>query len=458
MAKKENVASEKLNYLRSDLATIRFASRGHLGEASDAIEPVLQAFESLDKNLLPKRMSKTFREQTECEIEQLKKAGLKRVVRITDPELCSSQSNGNLGFARWIDASREWRECELYAAVLEQYIDLETGECVIENYDSCALLTVRQSRHIRASDQKKNKNKKTDIYVREHYNCPSCGAELEHIADETNCPYCGAVITFNFFDWQLDGFYLDMSEATLVDEVKTVAGKTAFYGAIAAIKVVGILADKWDREAEKTDTNGNFDNYLGALLTVILVIGFTVLVAFFALPFYARIAIGVAIAAFIIWQIFKYLRATEQKRKKKKIVRYSDGYLRSCVYNEVWKDVEMDHLIDFSIDDIILKSVKNTEQSTTIDVVATVIKKYMEENRKIRVFSEKAEMQLSRARYPEKKRRNKGKMMVEKECPSCGANFEPDEHHCCSYCGYGLKMENFVWRRYDPKALSEEMM
>lgn len=30
-------------------------------------------------------------------------------------------------------------------------------------------------------------------------------------------------------------------------------------------------------------------------------------------------------------------------------------------------------------------------------------------------------------------------------CPSCGANFIPDENHCCSYCGYNLQINNAKW-------------
>ena len=31
-------------------------------------------------------------------------------------------------------------------------------------------------------------------------------------------------------------------------------------------------------------------------------------------------------------------------------------------------------------------------------------------------------------------------------CPSCGANFMPDENNNCSYCGYGLQVYNGKWK------------
>ncbi len=440
--------SEQFDYLKSDLAAIPFAFKGQLGEASKAIEPILQAFENADIAALPYRISSGYQKQIKTEIDQLQKAGLKRVIRITSPQFCSAQNRNSLGFTRWIDASREWRECEITAAVLDQYIDIQTGECVIEKFDECATLSLRQSRHIKASDQKKAKNSKADVYTREHHVCPSCGAELTHIADKTNCPYCGAYITFNFFDWQLDSFYLDLHKASLLDGVKAAAVKTTVGIAGAAAKTTELLAGAWDRRDAATRSKAGFDNTLGAALTVLIVIGFLLLAVLLAMPWYLRAALGIIVLILIIGGIIKYLKKTEQSRKKKRIVRYSDAYLRSCVYDEIWKTLSIENLIDFSIDDLRLTSVENTETTTTIEVSAAVIKKYISQERSIHIVTEDVLMKLRRARYPEKKK-NKGKLMEEKACPSCGANFQPDEHHCCSYCGYGLKMENYIWRRVD---------
>lgn len=441
---------EKSDFLKSDLAMIQFASKGQLGEASKAIEPILQAFEDADTSALPRRIGTSFHKQLKTEIDRLKKAGLKRVIRITSPKFVSVQNKNGFGFTRRVDASREWRECEIVAAVLDRYIDIKTGECVIENFDENATLTLRQSRHIKASDQSKAKNSKTVVYTREHYQCPSCGAQLENIADRTNCAFCGAYITFNFFDWQLDSFYLDMRKATLMDGTKDIAVKATVGFFKGAAKVTDLLADSWDRRDARTRKPGTLgnDNRLSAALTVILFIGFLAVAALAAMPWYARLALAIIAAALIVFGVFKYLKSTEQERKKKKIVRYSDAYLRSCVYDEIWKTTATDNLIDFSVDDIILKSVNNTETTTTIEVTATVIKKFISQERKIDIVIQDVAIKLSRARYPERKK-NKGKIIEEKECPNCGANFQPDENNCCSYCGYGLKIENYVWRKVE---------
>ena len=51
---------------------------------------------------------------------------------------------------------------------------------------------------------------------------------------------------------------------------------------------------------------------------------------------------------------------------------------------------------------------------------------------------------LQRARYPER-RKTDGVFFKEKDCPSCGANFIPDEHNCCSFCGYSFRANNAKW-------------
>lgn len=56
----------------------------------------------------------------------------------------------------------------------------------------------------------------------------------------------------------------------------------------------------------------------------------------------------------------------------------------------------------------------------------------------------KKTLTLQRARYPERRKAD-GELFTEKYCPSCGANFMPDEHGCCSFFGYGLKLNNAKW-------------
>lgn len=436
-----------IDFLKSDRASISFGSKGQVGEASRAIEPILRFFEEEDSAQLPQRISTPFRRQLLTELEQLQRAGLKRVVRITDAKLTSLQGKNGFGFTRWTDASREWRECELEAAVLEQYVDSASGEIVIEKFDAQAKLTLRQSRHIKAADQRKAKEK-GEVYVREEYNCPSCGAGLEHVADHTQCPYCGALIIFNFFDWQIDSFYLDLRKASLLDGAKEVAEKGLIGVAWLVSKIVDLLASAGEKKAERSHdpTQKGYNHRLGAGITVAVYVIALLAIGLLALPPLVRILLGAGVVVLIARFVIRFLKDTEQERRKGKIVRFSDAYLRSCVYDEIWRKLDSTNLIDFSVDDIQLKALENSDTTTTIDLSATVIKKYLTQERTIDIRMEEASMKLSRARYPERKK-SKGKTMVEKDCPNCGANFEPDNNSCCSYCGYGLKMENYVWRK-----------
>lgn len=60
--------------------------------------------------------------------------------------------------------------------------------------------------------------------------------------------------------------------------------------------------------------------------------------------------------------------------------------------------------------------------------------------------NEKENWTLSRALHPNRLKSKGQDIVIEKECPSCGANYVPDEKGCCSYCGYSLKVDNSKWK------------
>lgn len=418
-----NYSNDKLSYLRSEFATAQFAFKGQRLEASKAIEPVIEALEAVDAEKLPRRISVQLKEQLEQEIDFLKRNGLKRVIRITGAAFCSYDSNDNAGFVRWIDLSREWRECQMLATVLEQYIDVATGKCILESYDEDALITIHQSRHVNAG---KSSNSSKDGV------------------------------------WQLDSFHLDMHKSELLGEapgptdsssevaeqLKNAAAEAAIGGLNVASMAVERITEAWDYadevRARNLNVQENHDNYLGAVITVILLILLLIVTVILALPWFIRAALGVAALVAIAWGVVKYLKATDQTRKRKKIARFSDGYLLHCINDAMRKRVDAPNLVNFGIDDINIESVANDEHTTTIEASFTVIRKLLEADRSISLDADDVVLKLRRSRNPEKKRK-KAKLEVE-FCPSCGAKFEPDEHKCCSNCGYGIKLENFVWR------------
>ena len=101
-------------------------------------------------------------------------------------------------------------------------------------------------------------------------------------------------------------------------------------------------------------------------------------------------------------------------------------------------------LLDFSVGTIKLLKVAHTEETTTVTADIFGTKTFLPENQKPYTEKFKKRLLMQRARYPEK-RKTDGEFFTEKDCPSCGANFMPDENHCCSFCGYGLQVNNAKW-------------
>ena len=126
------------------------AGSGTPGEMRAAIEPILDAWAAADEERLPDRMDRTFRRAAQASLKTLRAHGLGR--RLLFAGVSANKGGKQNGFEKWNDGGREWREGSLTAAVLEQFVRLSDGTVVSENYLPNALLTVRQSRHIRAGE------------------------------------------------------------------------------------------------------------------------------------------------------------------------------------------------------------------------------------------------------------------------------------------------------------------
>ena len=98
------------------------------------------------------------------------------------------------------------------------------------------------------------------------------------------------------------------------------------------------------------------------------------------------------------------------------------------------------------VDNIKLKGVENTSDKTTISVEAMLKQTFLQNNKHIVTKSEKHNWKLCRSRYPNRIKSKGQAVVMEKECPSCGANYIPDNNGCCSYCGYSLQVDNVKWK------------
>ena len=392
----KNLKRAKLKRLLYDRNT-PLQGVGLRGDIKRAFENILIPLAKADKDLLPARMDMVFRRNIEQQLNLLKRHGLYRDIRLTDVMPIPKND-----FNSWNDEGREWREAVLQCSELERLVAAHNGKPVYELYRKNAYVRVLQSRHIRNSDRTVKKksyyNDKTTVI------CPSCGAQVKLSSQRTVCSYCGGVIQSDFYDWQTETF-------EIYEKISTNLRRTLQLLVSAAILFLCVFLCLWlIRDTE------------------------------------ISLAAGMGAAALVSAGIITLIVARRMKQEKLagKIVLYSENYLRSCISEALLEESNRSDLLDRSVGTIVLKKVVNTADTTKITVKVFVSETYLSENRKPYTKRFKRIATLQRARYPEK-RKEDGEFYVEKDCPSCGANFMPDENHCCSFCGFGLQVNNAKW-------------
>lgn len=367
------------------------------GEIRKAFDLVLLPLGKADKELLPTRMDKNFRRRMDGQIELLERRKLCREIRMTD--VVPLPKNG---FNHWSDDGREWRESMLQCSALERLLPKEGGRPVHTIYRKNARLRLLQSRHIRSSDRA---GKQKDYYAdKGTISCPSCGAEVELHSQQTVCPYCGGVIHSDFYDWQTEAF--------------------AVYEQMGANQEKALWLLAWG-------------GILYACLFLCLWLIQNTLVS---------LAAGVGAAVLVLAAVIAVSTITYRKQEKLEaaIVRYSEHYLRSCIDEALYPEGNHPDRMDYSVDTIRLKKVVNTEETTAITVQVYISETHLPQGGKPYTRKYHRTLVLQRARYPQRRKQD-GKLFTERECPSCGANFVPDENHCCTFCGYSFRVDSAKW-------------
>ena len=367
------------------------------GEIRRAFDLVLLPLGKADKGLLPARMDKNFRRQLEGQIDLLQRRKLCREIRLTD--IVPQPKNG---FRHWNDDGREWRESVLQCSALERLLTKERGWPCHTVYRKKACLRLLQSRHVRSCDRKE----KRESYYSDQttINCPSCGAEVRLDSQQTVCPYCGGVIQSDFYDWQTEAFEVYEQMGSNQEKMLWLL----FWG--------GIL-------------------YVCLFLCLWLIQNTLI-----------SLAAGVGVAVLILAAVIAVSTISHGKQEKleEAIVRYSENYLRSCISEALYPEGIHPERMDYSVGTIRLKKVVNTEETTTITARVYISETYLPQERKPYTRKYSRTLVLQRARYPQR-RIGDGKFFTERECPSCGANFVPDENHCCSFCGYSFRTDSVKW-------------
>ena len=362
-----------------------------------AFERILIPLGKADQTLLPARMDMAFRKKIVSQINRLNRNKLCRKIYVTDVVPIPKND-----FETWNDDGREWRESVLMCSTLERFESTEDNKVQHEIYRKNSYLRILQSRHIRSADRKEKKKSYYSDMLR--ITCPSCGASVKLDSQQVTCEYCGAVIKNEFYDWQTESFELYESIGTNLKRFLQllVSGSILFLCVFLCLYLI-------------KDTEISLAAGVGA----------------------AVLAFGVIITPIICGKI-------KQERLAGKIVRYSENFLRACLNEYFWENENDEDLLDFSVGTIKLLKVNHAEETTTVTADIYGIKTFLPENQKLYTKKFKKRLILQRARYPEKRKAD-GEFFTEKDCPSCGANFMPDENNCCSFCGFGLQVNNAKW-------------
>ena len=362
-----------------------------------AFERILRPIGKADQKLLPARMDMAFRKKIVSQINRLNRNKLCRKIYVTDVVPVPKND-----FEAWNDDGREWRESVLMCSTLERFESTEDNKVQHEIYRKNSYLRILQSRHIRSADRKEKKKSYYSDMLK--ITCPSCGASVKLDSQQVTCEYCGAVIKNEFYDWQTESFELYESIGTNLKRFLQllVSGSILFLCVFLCLYLI-------------KDTEISLAAGVGA----------------------AVLAFGVIITPIICGKI-------KQERLAGKIVRYSENFLRACLNEYFWENESDEDLLDFSVGTIKLLKVNHAEETTTVTADIYGIKTFLPENQKPYTEKFKKRLILQRARYPEKRKAD-GEFFTEKDCPSCGANFMPDENNCCSFCGFGLQVNNAKW-------------
>ena len=362
-----------------------------------AFERILIPLGKADQKLLPARMDMAFRKKIVSQISRLNRNKLCRKIYVTDVVPVPKND-----FETWNDDGREWRESVLMCSTLERFESTEDNKVQHEIYRKNSHLRILQSRHIRSADRKEKKKSYYSDMLK--ITCPSCGASVKLDSQQVTCEYCGAVIKNEFYDWQTESFELYESIGTNLKRFLQllVSGSILFLCVFLCLYLI-------------KDTEISLAAGVGA----------------------AVLSFGVIITPIICGKI-------KQERLAGKIVRYSENFLRACLNEYFWENENDEDLLDFSVGTIKLLKVNHAEETTTVTADIYGIKTFLPENQKPYTKKFKKRLILQRARYPEKRKAD-GEFFTEKDCPSCGANFMPDENNCCSFCGFGLQVNNAKW-------------
>ena len=192
---------------------VAFDPRGKSAEtACDYINSVVMLYEAPTGAKTKYRISSSLDERITKTKETLAGYGIIRKVRFVD--VGADLNEKGEPFKKWNHGGKEWRNCIMGAAMVEQYVNISDGRMLLDNYYPSVSVNYSLSRRIMAKDSAKAAQKDkwgrkisdTDTFYENIMTetCPSCGAKLPENLKNVTCPYCQSTIFSDYYDWQVE--------------------------------------------------------------------------------------------------------------------------------------------------------------------------------------------------------------------------------------------------------------
>ena len=381
--------------------TLYTADNKSTAQAMENIVPILEFWEDLGASEFPCKVGDNLYNRITRSKNILHRAGLKRELRFLDAR-AEHTTKGDI-YRKWDIGGKEWRASEITATMVESFVSLDGNVAVPAKVYYGVTVICSMSRKLRKSE--KNMSHMKDKWGRPEYTgkfyegtelekCPSCGGDLPKDRKDAVCPYCGSTIFTDFFDWQIESLEIKPAK-------KRIIGVIGFV--ISSLKHEQIGAKVIDKSSP--------------------------------------------VFSFLVKNNKKKGKKGKAQKNKNKIHMFSENDFYADVYEECSNYFAEDGIIDMWMDSIVIKTVGYDHGNTIINAQIPIYKETIGDANEVLIGKNIENMRFARKSNPAKLDKNKSTITEERQCPSCGAGFEPDNNGNCKSCGTFLFYDELKWKR-----------
>lgn len=352
-------------------------------ELSKYIEDILVLYERPENKDTQYRMGANLHKRIENTRQILSSNGISRKIRFVDVR--AEKTGKGHTFRKWDQGGKEWGAAEINASMVEQFIEVESGRVISQNYYPSVKFGFSMSRRLKQEDRvkaaqrdkwgRKLENKK-EYYKDEQLKfCSSCGAELPGDLKDVVCPYCGSTIFSDYYDWQIESLEIEPQKLVL----RGLIGWSIYFRNHKAIGS-GVNNKKKQKIVRFSENDFRQD-------------------------------------------VYESIIARERNTD------LIDMWLGTIDIRSI-KNTEKDTILKIKVPiyRIMLEG---------INAGSITIKKDVQDYKAT----------FTRVRYPNRFRKEDAVVSQEKMCPTCGGPFTPDEKGNCKFCQTFLFKDNVKWKQ-----------